>query len=34
VGIRQGHKEHCSAYFAVYNNVISSVNKRSEHRSF
>jgi len=32
VGIRQVHKERCSAYFAAYNSVTNSVNKGSEHR--
>jgi len=32
VGIRQEHKEHCSAYFAAYNSVTNSANKGLEHR--
>jgi len=34
VGIRQEHKEHCSAYFAAYNSVTNSVNRGSKHRLF
>jgi len=34
VGIRQEHKEHCSAYFASYNSVINSANNGLEHRLF
>jgi len=34
MGIRQEHKEHCSAYFAAYNSVTKSVNKRLEYRFF
>jgi len=26
VGIRQEHKEHCSAYFAAYNSVLTNKN--------
>jgi len=34
VGIRQEHKEHCSAYFAAHNSVTNSANKGLEHRLF
>jgi len=32
LGIKQEHKEHCSAYFAAYNSVTNSATKRLEHR--
>jgi len=34
VGIRQEHKEHCSAYFAACNSITNSANKGLEHRLF
>jgi len=34
VGIRQEHKEHCSAYFAAYNSVTNCANKGLKHRLF